>query len=174
MNITNPNFYKSIRHYFFLVFVLLFSLSVLGQQPAQDSVKTGFNLGKIKAPNPNSVESKYTFDPVTNRYIYTEKIGTYNIKYPVILTPKEYYALVAKENLKAYYKEKIDAFDGKKSGAKDGQKNLIPEFYVKSDFFHLHFWKRYHKCYSARFCRNGFRRTVFKTKQPVIFTKKQK
>ncbi len=105
------------------------------QQTEQDSVKTGFSLGKIKAPNPNSVESKYTFDPVTNRYIYTEKIGSYNIKYPVILTPKEYYALIAKENLKTYYKEKIDAFDGKKSGAKDGQKNLIPEFYVKSDFF---------------------------------------
>ncbi|MCF7568374.1 cell surface protein SprA [Sabulilitoribacter arenilitoris] len=137
MNITNLNFYKSIKHYLFLVFVLLFSLSMWSQQPvqAQDSVKTGFSLGKIKAPNPNSVQSKYTFDPVTNRYIYTEKIGTYNIKYPVILTPKEYFDLVAKENLKSYYKEKIDAFDGKKSGAKDGQKNLIPEFYVKSDFF---------------------------------------
>ncbi|MFD1616485.1 T9SS outer membrane translocon Sov/SprA [Gelatiniphilus marinus] len=114
---------------------MLFSFSAWAQQPAQDSIKTGFSLGKIKAPNPNSVESKYTYDPVTNRYIYTEKIGTYNIKYPVILTPKEYYALVAKENLKTYYKEKIDAFDGKKAGAKDGQKNLIPEFYVKSDFF---------------------------------------
>ncbi|WOD42089.1 cell surface protein SprA [Hwangdonia lutea] len=135
MNITNLNFYKSIKHHFLLVFVLLFALSAWAQQPAQDSIKTGFSLGKIKAPNPNSVESKYTFDPVTNRYIYTEKIGNYNIKYPVILTPKEYYALVAKENLKAYYKEKIDAFDGKKAGAKDGQKNLIPEFYVKSDFF---------------------------------------
>ncbi|MFD1161741.1 T9SS outer membrane translocon Sov/SprA [Hwangdonia seohaensis] len=135
MNITNLNFYKSIKHYFLIVFVLLFTLSVWSQEPAQDSVKTGFSLGKIKAPNPNSVESKYTYDPVTNRYIYTEKIGTYNIKYPVILTPKEYYALVAKENLKAYYKEKIDAFDGKKAGTKDGQKNLIPEFYVKSDFF---------------------------------------
>ncbi len=135
MNITNPNFYKSKKHYFFLGFIVLFSTMAWSQQTEQDSVKTGFNLGKIKAPNPNSVESKYTFDPLTNRYIYTEKIGNYNIKYPLILTPKAYYALVAKENLKAYYKEKIDAFDGKKAGTKDGQKNLIPEFYVKSDFF---------------------------------------
>lgn len=135
MNITTPVFYKSIKLRFLFVATVLFAISAWSQQPAQDSVKTGFSLGKIKTPNPSSVESKYTFDPVTNRYIYTEKIGDYNIKYPLILTPKEYYALVAKENLKAYYKEKMDAFDGKKSGTKDGQKNLIPEFYVKSDFF---------------------------------------
>nr|WP_198513417.1 cell surface protein SprA [Confluentibacter lentus] len=107
------------------------------QEPEQDSdsIISGFNLGNIKIPNPNSIESKYTYDPITDRYIFTEKIGNYNINYPIILTPKEYQDLVARENLKAYYKEKIDAFDGKKDGSKDGQKNLLPEFYVKSDFF---------------------------------------
>nr|WP_239970570.1 cell surface protein SprA [Confluentibacter citreus] len=104
------------------------------QEPEQDSIISGFNLGNIKTPNPNSIESKYTYDPITDRYIYTEKIGTYNINYPIILTPKEYQDLVARENLKSYYKEKIDAFDGKKSGAKDGQKNLLPDFF-KGDFF---------------------------------------
>ena len=135
MNIANHVFYKVIKKYFVLVFVLLFSLVVWAQEPEQDSIIPGFNLGNIKMPNPNSVESKYTYDPITDRYIYTEKIGNYNINYPIILTPKEYQDLVARENLKAYYKEKIDAFDGKKDGAKDGQKNLLPEFYVKSDFF---------------------------------------
>jgi len=135
LNIANHVFYKVIKKYFVLVFVLLFSLVVWAQEPEQDSIIPGFNLGNIKMPNPNSVESKYTYDPITDRYIYTEKIGNYNINYPIILTPKEYQDLVARENLKAYYKEKIDAFDGKKDGAKDGQKNLLPEFYVKSDFF---------------------------------------
>ncbi|MGA1226031.1 MAG: cell surface protein SprA [Tamlana sp.] len=115
--------------------MLFYSVVVWSQQPVQDSVKTGFSLGTIKMPNPNSVESKYTYDPLTNRYIYTETIGNYNIKYPIILTPKEYYDLVAKENLRSYYKEKIDAFDGKKNGTEDEQKNLLPEFYVNSDFF---------------------------------------
>lgn len=135
MNITNPNFYKSIKKYTFLVLVFLFSEVAWSQQPVQDSTKTGFSLGTIKIPKPNSVESKYTYDPITNRYIYTEKIGSFNINYPIILTPEEYYALVAKESLKSYYKEKIDAYDGKKDGADDAQKNLLPEFYVKSDFF---------------------------------------
>jgi len=57
------------------------------------------------------------------------------INYPIILTPKEYYALVAKDNLRNYYKEKIDAFDGKKEGSEDERKNLLPEFYVDSGFF---------------------------------------
>ncbi|MDO5972439.1 cell surface protein SprA [Flavivirga aquimarina] len=125
-----------IRRSVFLIFILFYSAVSWSQQPAaQDSVKTGYNLGSLKTPNPNSVESKYTYDPVTNRYIYTEKIGSFNIKYPVILTPKEYYALVAKESLRSYYKEKINAFDGKKGDSKDEQKNLLPEFYVKSGLF---------------------------------------
>ena len=143
MNISKLNFYKSInicysKHYrsTCIVFVFLFSFAAWAQQPiAQDSVKTGFNLGTIKTPNPNSIESKYTYDALTNRYIYTQKIGSFNINYPVILTPKEYYELVAKESVKDYYKEKISAFDGKKNGADDAQKNLLPEFYVKSDLF---------------------------------------
>ena len=143
MNITNLISYKSNSRYYakrniiaFLLLSIFTSLTTWAQQiPVQDSVKTGFSLGKIKTPNPNSVESKYTYDAVTNRYIYTEKIGEFNINYPVILTPKEYYALVAKENIKSYYKEKINAFDGKKEGAEDAQKNLLPEFYVNSGFF---------------------------------------
>ncbi|MFI0428592.1 cell surface protein SprA [Mariniflexile sp. HMF6888] len=143
MNITNLNFYKSIKKCHaersrstFLILVFLFSVAAWSQEPtAQDSVKTGFDLGSIKTPDPNSIESKYTYDATTNRYIYTEKIGSFNINYPVILTPKEYYELVARESVKEYYKEKISAFDGKKDGADDAQKNLLPEFYVKSDFF---------------------------------------
>ena len=57
-----------------------------------------------------SNKSKYEYDPITDRYIFTQKVGDFNINYPVILTPKEYDALVTKESVKSYYKEKIDAF----------------------------------------------------------------
>ena len=135
MNQTNQRLYRLTKQSLSIVLLLCCSLVAWSQQPAQDSVKTGFSLGKIRIPNPNSVESKYTYDSLTDRYIYTEKIGAFNINYPLILTPKEYYALVAKENLRSYYKEKIDAFDGKKDGTADEQKNLLPEFYVNSGFF---------------------------------------
>ncbi|MEW4923560.1 cell surface protein SprA [Algibacter sp. 2305UL17-15] len=135
MTITNHSYYKSIKRYFALVALLLLSAAAWSQQPVQDSTKTGFSLGTIKTARPNSIETKYTYDPITDRYIYTEKIGEFNINYPVILSPKEYKDLVARENLKNYYKEKIDAFDGKKEGSEEQQKNLLPEFYVNSGFF---------------------------------------
>ena len=89
----------------------------------------------MKLPDPSGISSKYEYDPITDRYIFTQKVGDFNINYPVILTPEEYDALVTKENVKSYYKEKIDAFDGKKEGTEDAQKNLLPEYYVKSGLF---------------------------------------
>ena len=118
--------------------LMFFSLDTFSQEiepVAQDSTKTGYSLGNIEMPNPNSIVSKYTYDPLTDRYIYTETVGEFNINYPIILTPKEFEELVTRENLQAYYKDKIDAFDGKKEGSEDGQKNLLPEFYVNSNFF---------------------------------------
>ncbi|WP_139000968.1 cell surface protein SprA [Hyunsoonleella aestuarii] len=135
MNQTNQTLNKITKHLLLIVILLCGSLVTWGQQTPQDSTKTGFSLGSIKTPNPNSIESKYTYDALTDRYIYTEKVGNFDINYPVILTPKEYFELVAKQNLKDYYKDKIDAFDGKKDGAEDAQKNLLPEFYVNSNFF---------------------------------------
>ncbi|WP_452221094.1 T9SS outer membrane translocon Sov/SprA [Lacinutrix salivirga] len=101
----------------------------------QDSTKTGFSLGEIEMPNPTSIVSKYTYDPISDRYIYTETVGEFNINYPVILSPDEYQELVLKENLRNYYKEKISAFDGNKADSEEAQKNLLPEYYVNSGFF---------------------------------------
>ncbi|MBN4070099.1 cell surface protein SprA [Olleya sp. AH-315-F22] len=101
----------------------------------RDSTSTTFSFSNLLMPNPNSIVSKYTYDPKTNRYIYTEKAGNFNIKYPLILSPAEFYKLLGQENLRNYYKQKIDAFDGKKEGSELLQKNLIPELYVNSSFF---------------------------------------
>nr|WP_082332039.1 cell surface protein SprA [Mangrovimonas xylaniphaga] len=115
---------------------MLFSLFGFAQEPEeQDTTKTGFSMGRMTLPNPNSIVSKYTYDPVTDRYIYTEKVGKFNINYPIILTPAEYYKLVLQEQQKGYYKQKIDAAEGKKEGSEEEQKNLLPEFYVNSGFF---------------------------------------
>jgi len=119
--------------------VFLLSVSVFAQDPDPatevDSTKTGFSLGNIEMPNPNSITSKYTYDPITDRYVYTESVGSFNINYPIILTPKEYQDLVFKESLKNYYQDKIDATDGKKETSEEDKKNLLPEFYVNSGFF---------------------------------------
>ncbi len=117
--------------------MLLFSVVTFAQQEptVRDSTSTTFSFGNMQVPNPDSIVSKYTYDPITDRYIYTESVGNFNINYPIILTPVEFQKLVAQENLRSYYKQKIDAFDGKKAGSDALKKNLIPELYVNSDFF---------------------------------------
>src|SRR5690606_9800734 len=86
-------------------------------------------------PNPNSIVSKYRYDPISDRYIYTETVGNFNINYPIILTPTEYQRLVLLEQQRNYYKQKVDVAEGKKEGTEEQQKNLLPEFYVNSGFF---------------------------------------
>ena len=137
MSTTNYTLSKFIKHLLLInAFLLINDFSFAQQTPvAQDTTKTGFSLGQINMPNPDSIVSKYTYDPLTNRYIYTQSVGEFNINYPIILTPQEYERLVMQENLKSYYKQKIDAADGKKEGVEDVQKNLLPEFYVNSGFF---------------------------------------
>ena len=100
-----------------------------------DSVKTGFSLGKLKFDNPGSITSKYIYDPNLDRYIYSEKVGDFDIGYPIILTPGQYMELVRKEGIKDYFKEKMDAYSGKKEGSEEARKNLLPNFYVNNNFF---------------------------------------
>ncbi|MCX2719035.1 cell surface protein SprA [Lentiprolixibacter aurantiacus] len=120
----------------------LFTLFLVGshgvsaqeEQPA-DSVQTGVALGRILLENPESIVSKYTYDPKLDRYIYTETVGEFNISYPIILTPEQYLELVRKEGMKTYFKDKIDAYSGKKAGSEEARKNLLPNFYVNNSFF---------------------------------------
>ena len=136
MNTTNNNSSTAIKKQLFTTVAILLSFVAWSQDPTpQDSTSTGYSLGRLQMPNPTSIVSQYTYDPVTDRYFYTESVGTFNINYPVILTPKEFQDLVAKENSRSYYKQKIDAFDGKKEGSEEEQKNLLPEFYVDSGLF---------------------------------------
>ena len=140
MNTTNLYFYKSIKHcaLFVLAFLLCFSaFAQVEPDPTveTDTTKTGFSFGDILMPNPNSITSKYTYDPITDRYVYTETVGSFNINYPIILTPKEYQDLVFKENLKGYYQDKINAIDGKKDASEEQKKNLLPEFTIDSGLF---------------------------------------
>jgi len=128
---------KSAHHLLVLpILVLISSFGFAQGDPSeQDSTKTGYSFGKLQMPNPQSIISKYTYDPETDRYIYTETVGQFNINYPIILTPAEYQKLVLQEQQRDYYHQKIDAKEGKKDGSEDQQKNLLPEFYVNSGFF---------------------------------------
>ena len=120
-------------------FKLLLGLSlVLGTSysiNAQDTTATGYEVGRMDLPDPSSIQDLYTYDPITDRYIFIRMLGDFNISYPLILTPEEYRELVLREQMKEYFKDKIDAADGRKEGSEELQKNLLPIFYVNSNFF---------------------------------------
>ncbi|AXT61193.1 cell surface protein SprA [Aquimarina sp. AD10] len=125
---------------FFKIIVCLITLysGVLHSQEnetVRDSTSTTFSIGQLSLPDPNSIVTKYEYDPITNRYIYREMLGDFNVRYPLFLTPDEYIALVEDEQQRAYFKEKIEAFSGKKDGSEEKRKNLLPIFYVNSRFF---------------------------------------
>ena len=123
------------RCFYVLALIMLVGNLVNAQETEQDSTKTTYAFGKLNMPNPSSIVSKYTYDAVLDRYVYSEKIGDFSINYPLILTPAEYQELVLQEKLKAYYKKMADAKAGQKEGSEEDQKNLLPEFYVNSGLF---------------------------------------
>lgn len=80
-------------------------------------------------------ELEVIFDPKTGNYILMEKIGDYYIKYPTQMTPEEYKDYRLQRDMLEYSKDKINAISGKTKGANDVQKNLLPTYYVNSNFF---------------------------------------
>lgn len=128
-------FFTSLGRGLAIAFILVSSvLSAQVTQPG-DTIPTGYSIGQLILKNPNSIITKYTYNPVLDRYVFTETIGAFNLKYPIILTPEEYRKLVLDEAMKQYFKDKAAALSGKSEEAKEQQKNLLPNFYVNSDFF---------------------------------------
>ena len=121
--------------FFKQILVLGVILSSFTTTYSQDSISTGSTMGRMDLPNPTSIQDLYTYDIITEMYIYTQIIGDFSISYPLILTPEEYRDLILNQQMKSYFKEKIDAADGRKEGAEELQKNLLPTFYVNSSFF---------------------------------------
>ncbi len=130
----HKNLYTLIK-FSFILFLFFQSTSSYSQVEEQDSTQTGSQLGTIQLGNPPSIVDAYTYDPITDRYVFNSTFGNYNINYPIILTQKEYEDLILKEKIKDYFKKKGDAIDGKKEGAEEAKKDLLPRYYVNSGFF---------------------------------------
>ena len=121
---------------FLLILFSDFTLQAQVDEDVQDSTKTGYSTGQIVIPNPPSVVDLYIYDAITDRYVFTSSVVSgFSISYPVILTPKEYNAMVLRESMHDYFKKKLDAIDGKKEGSEAAKKDLLPRYYVNNSFF---------------------------------------
>lgn len=123
----------SLRNLIF--FLLFFSGLNLYSQVETPKDTIGYDKGRVDIKNPKSIVNAYTYDPATNRYIYTSTFEGFNINYPIILTPEEYEELKLRESMRDYFKSKSDAIEGKKEGSEDAKKDLLPRYYVNSGFF---------------------------------------
>lgn len=133
------NYTKGITSSFkigFWLISLFFSVTLQAQEEEdQDSIPKGYSSGKIELKNPVSILESYTYDPILDKYVYTNTVNGFNVNYPVIMTPAEYEELVLRESMRAYFKQKSDAIDGKKTGTEANKKDLLPRYYVNSSFF---------------------------------------
>ncbi len=124
------------RVLFFSFFLVLFSLNVKGQKVVNlDTIENTVYLGKFKLKTPSFFKSKYTYDPLIDKYIYTTKIGEIDVGIPLILTPQEYRERVKEESIKSYFSEKIDLLKEDDTSESDKLKNLLPDLYINSNFF---------------------------------------
>ena len=135
MNELHKNIVSKVNIVIFMMFISVFNYAQGTSPKPQDSTKTGYSLGQISLPNPKSIIDGYTYDPVSNRYIYTASVDDFNINYPLILTPEEYEKLVLKETMRKYFQDKQNAVDGLRAGSEEARRNLLPRFYVNNKFF---------------------------------------
>lgn len=103
-----------------------------------DSIKLKYpfkndQTGNLFLSDPSQTEIIY--DSELKKYIIIEKIGDYQIKRPIYMSPEAYEKYKLQKDMAQYFKNKVSATNSKKEGSIDAQKNLLPSYYVKSDFF---------------------------------------
>ena len=105
----NSNYRPYLKGLFLSFFLLICNSTLYAQQPSKvrDSTSTTFSFGTLDPLDPPSITSKYSYDPLTDRYFFNTTVGDFDINYPIILTPKQFQELVMNESLRQYYKDKI-------------------------------------------------------------------
>ena len=135
--------------------VLLFCTAVLsaqvinGSNSTNNSASTTSNAQDTIQPLPYKFKNSQSgglylnnfsnleviFDPSTGTYMLYEKVGDYYIKHPRQMTSKEYQEYRLQRDMLEYSKSKLNAISGKTKNSLEAQKNLLPTYYVNSNFF---------------------------------------
>jgi len=119
---------------FFLV--VLYNYNMLGQKVITlDTIENTIYLGKFKLIPPSFFVSKYTYDPLIDKYIYTTKAGEIDVGIPLVLTPDQYRKLIKENNIKKYFQDKLSLIEEENSENSSKLKNLLPNLYINSNFF---------------------------------------
>ena len=139
------------KAYILIILLLFFKTTINAQTPpitkVDDTLKVEKSTDSIKLKYPfkskqegglflsDPAKSEIIYDTELGKYIIVEKIGNYYIERPVYMSQEEYKEYKLEKDMLGYYKNKISATNSKKLGSEEAQKNLLPTYYVESDFF---------------------------------------
>ncbi len=117
--------------------VIFFSVDAFSQideveETQQDTTRVEFK-GNIELKDIDKIIESYTYDPQSDRYVYTKKYEDFEINYPRVLTRKQYEDLLLRRSMRDYFRQKIAAVDGRLT--EEEQQDLLPRFYVNSGLF---------------------------------------
>jgi len=86
-------------------------------------------LSPLKMDMPSNFSSKVIYDPESNQYVYYERVGSFDIRQPVYMSPDEYYDFVFENSIRDYWRYK---FSGDESLART---SLIPQIRFGGEAF---------------------------------------
>lgn len=137
---------RFLKHIFLILsFIVLGNVILQAQTQEKDS--TAVQKDSLELPYKFKKDQKgglflddlakkeVVFDKILNKYVIVEKIGDYETRTPIFLTQEQYAKYRLKKDMLQYFKDKVSATNSKKKGAKNAQKDLLPTYYVNSDFF---------------------------------------
>ena len=86
-------------------------------------------ISPLKLDMPSNFSSRVVYDPEKNQYIYYEKVGNFDYRQPVRMSPEEYYDFVFENSIREYWRYK---FTGDESLARS---SLIPQIQFGGEAF---------------------------------------
>lgn len=123
----------------FVIFAIPFAFFIQANAQVKDSIPPlpyPFNAqqdGSLYLSDMDNYEVIY--DAENDRYVVVSLIGSYEFRFPIVLTREEYLQYRMKKEMHDYYKGKVSAMTGNKEKSAEQQKDLLPKYYVKSQLF---------------------------------------
>jgi len=118
-----------------LALLLLLTSSLVQAQEPIDSLRYNFSAGQSGSLYLKNLEDyNIIYNAIENQYYVITTVGGYEMSYPIAMTAEQYRDYRLKKDMHEYYKSKLAA-TSKKEGAKEGKKDLLPKYYINSNFF---------------------------------------
>ncbi len=126
------------KHIFLIVIGFLLALAANAQDstlhyPFSDRGSYPFSSSGQSSPlylnNPSNIHSNVVYDPLTQKYVFTETIGSWNYRYPTTMTMEEYGTFDMQQQVSDYWRMKASG------SSLEQQLSFIPPIQVGGEAF---------------------------------------